>query len=122
MTHPDDPERVLAGLGGTIAASNKVMKSTDGGENWEKVLENTGVHTFARSLQHPDLVYASGRDPSTKLFFAYTTDFGETWEKHIFEEGPDIVTTNDMEVMIIDGKEVIFFGTDKGLISFSVTP
>jgi photosystem II stability/assembly factor-like uncharacterized protein len=122
ILHHQNSDWVLAGLGGSFAPSNVVRKSTDGGESWETVLEETGIHTFARSLQNPNLIYASGRDTSTKLFFAWTTDFGETWEKQIFEEGPDIVTTNDMEVMIIDGKEVIFFGTDKGLFSFSVTP
>lgn len=120
ITHPDDSDMVLAGLGGAVAASNTVMKSRDGGESWETVIEKTGVHTFARSLKKPSLIYAAGRDASTKLFFAYTTDFGESWEKQIFEEGPDIVTTNDMEVMTIDGKEVIFFGTDKGLFSFTI--
>lgn len=115
-----NPDMVLAGVVGSVGASNVVRKSEDGGKNWETVLDDTGVHTFSRSLQNPDLIYASGRDASTKLFFAYTTDFGETWEKQIFEEGPDIATTNDMEVMTIDGKEVIFFGTDKGLYSFSI--
>ena len=42
------------------------------------------------------------------------------WEKQIFKEGPDLVTTNDMAVMTIDGKEVIFFGTDKGLFTFVI--
>jgi photosystem II stability/assembly factor-like uncharacterized protein len=118
MTHPDDPDKVLAGLGGVIAASNKVMKSTDGGESWRLVLEKTGVHSFALSLANPGRIYASGRDASTQLFFASTTDFGETWEKEIFEEGPSVVTTNDLAVMEIGGREVLFFATDHGLYSF----
>ncbi|CAN5256152.1 hypothetical protein BH23BAC3_BH23BAC3_32840 [soil metagenome] len=120
ITHPDNSDRVLAGLGGAVAASNKMMKSTDGGQSWTTALEQTGIHTFAHSLQKPSLIYASGRDASTKLFFAWTDDFGETWEKQIFEEGPDIVTTNDMAVMTIDGDEVLFFGTDQGLFRFVI--
>jgi len=117
VTHSGDADKVLTGLGG---GSNRVMKSTDGGENWEMVLENTAVHTFARSPQNPNLIYASGRDVTGKLFFAYTSNFGDTWEKQIFEEGSERVATNDMDVMMIDGKEVIFFGTDKGLYTYEV--
>lgn len=120
MTHPENPDKVLAGLGGAFASSNKVMKSTDGGESWRLVLENTGVHSFARSLVNPGRIYAGGRDASTKLFFASTTDFGETWEKKIFEEGPSVVTTNDLAVMEISGREVLFFATDHGLYSYSM--
>lgn len=120
VTHSEDPDMVLAGLAGAIAVSNKVMKSTNGGQTWVNALEQTGILTFARSLRDPNLIYAGGRDASTKLFFAWTIDFGETWEKQIFEDGPDRVTTTDMEVMTIDGKEVIFFGTDKGLFTFVI--
>lgn len=118
ITHPEDPDKVLVGLGGAFAAANNVKKSTDGGESWRLVLEETGIHTFAKSIQKSDLIYASGRDASTKLFFAYTSDFGETWEKEIFEEGPSVVTTYDQAVMMIDGQEILFLGTDQGLFSF----
>ncbi len=120
ILHRQNSDWILAGLGGPVGSSNVIRKTTDGGENWETVLKNTGVHTFTRSKQNPELIYASGRDATGKLFFAYTSDFGDTWEKQIFEEGPERVTTNDMDVMMIDGKEVIFFGTDKGLFTFVI--
>jgi photosystem II stability/assembly factor-like uncharacterized protein len=119
MNDMNNPDIVLAGLGGVIPASNKVMKSTDGGETWEIALAETGVHAFARSLRNPDLIFASGRDPSTNLFFASTTDFGETWQKEIFEDGPQVTTTNDLAVLTIGGKEMLFLATDKGLFSYT---
>lgn len=121
ITLLEDPDLVLAGLGGSIEAANNVRKSTDGGESWDIVLEETGVHAFARSIRNPEIIYASGRDSSTKLFFAVTYDFGETWEKEIFEEGPSPVTTHDISVMTIEGREVMFFGTDQGLFSYTFT-
>lgn len=114
ITHPDNPDWLIAGLDWAA------RKSTDGGQSWRMVLEETGVHAFARSLQNPGLIYASGRHASTKLFFAYTSDFGETWQKEIFEEGPDVVTTNSLAVQVIDGQEVLFLGTNKGVYSFEV--
>lgn len=113
VPHPEDPDRVLVGMSGGT------RKTTDGGKSWRVVLDSTGVHAFARSRDNPEVIYASGRDPSTKLFFATTVDFGETWQKVIFEEGPSMVTTNDLAVLKTNGWEVLFLGTDKGLFSFT---
>jgi photosystem II stability/assembly factor-like uncharacterized protein len=112
-TNPEDTNLVLVGL------SRYAKKSIDGGETWELSLPETGVHAFARSLRNPDLIFASGRDASAKLFFASTTDFGETWQKEMFEDGPSAVTTNDLAVLTIDGKELLFLATDKGLFSYT---
>jgi len=105
---------VLAGLDGFI------IKSTNEGEKWTISLDNIIARTFSRGLSNPDLIFASGRDPSTNLFFAITTDFGETWEKEIFTEGPEAITTNDLEILMIDGREVLFLATDQGLYSFTL--
>ncbi len=110
---------VLVGFGGSFASANNIKKTTDGGETWEISLAETGVHAFTRSISNPDLIFVSGRDPSTNLFFAFTTDFGETWEKEIFTEGPEVITTNDLEVLMIDGREVLFLATDQGLYSYT---
>lgn len=118
MTHREDPDQVLVGFSAFFASANNVRKSTDGGQSWRVVLEETGVLAFAHSLQNSHVIYASGRDSSTRLFFAATADFGETWQKKIFAEGPSVVTTNDLAVLTVDGKEVLFLGTDQGLFSF----
>lgn len=119
ITHRDNPDLVLAGLGGGVAQANNVKKSTDGGQIWHNtVLEKTGVHAFARSVIHPNIIYASGRDASGKVHFAATVNFGETWGKQTFEEGPSSITVNDLAVQVIDGQEVLFLGTNQGLYSF----
>jgi len=120
FTHPDHPDWVMVGLSGAIVQANNVKKSTDGGQSWRTSLEKTGVRAFARSLQHPNVIYAGGRISSGKLYFAATVDFGETWQKEIFEEGPYPITTNDLAVQVIDGQEVLFLGTDRGLYSFEL--
>lgn len=113
ITHPDHPDWVLAGLGWAA------RKSTDGGQSWRTALEGSGFLAFARSLQHSEIIYASGRDTGGKLYFAATSDFGETWQKEILEEGPHPITTNDLAVQVIDGQEVLFLGTDRGLYSYT---
>jgi hypothetical protein len=113
-THPINRGKVLVGL------SWAARKSTDGGQSWRTVLDETGIYSFARSLQHPNVIYAGGRISSGKLYFAATVDFEETWQKEIFEEGPYPITTNDLAVQVIDGQEVLFLGTDRGLYSFEL--
>jgi hypothetical protein len=114
ITHPDNPDWVMVGLGWAA------RKTTDGGQSWRTSLEETGVRAFARSVLHPDVIYAGGWDASGKLFLAATTDFGETWEKEIFEEGPSQIITNDLSVQITDGQETVFLGTNQGVYSITV--
>lgn len=118
VTHPEDPQRVLVGFGGAFTKARHVKRSTDGGDHWQVVLSQTGIHSFARSARYPGVIYASGRDESARPFFALTTDFGDTWEKRTFEEGPSPTTTHDLAVREIGGQEVLFLGTDQGLFSF----
>lgn len=118
MTHPQQPDWILAGMGGAVTLANNVRKSIDGGQSWQLSLEATGVHAFARSARNPERIYASGRDGSGKLFFVATTDFGEKWEKNIFDESPVPIIVNDLGVMTIEGNEVLFLGTDQGLYSY----
>lgn len=120
ILHHQHSDSVLAGLSGPVTSSDVIRRSTDGGISWNTVLEQVGIHTFLRSNKNQNLIYGSGRDVSGKLFFVWTTDFGETWEKEIFEEGPDGLNTNDMALMNIDGNEVLFFGTNRGLFTFTV--
>ena len=71
-----------------------LYKTTDGGENWEKVLEiseNTGINSMVMDPRNPDVIYASseqrrrhvhtkiGGGPETAIY--KTTDGGENWKK-----------------------------------------
>ena len=71
-----------------------LYKTTDGGENWEKVLnvsENTGINNIICDPRNPDILYASseqrrrhvftkiGGGPETALY--KSEDAGKTWRK-----------------------------------------
>ncbi len=71
-----------------------LYKTTDGGQNWKKVLEiseNTGVNNVIADPRNPDIMYASseqrrrhvftkiGGGPETAIY--KSTDGGETWNK-----------------------------------------
>jgi len=71
-----------------------LYKTTDGGKNWEKVLEvseNTGINDMVMDPRDPDVIYASseqrrrhvhtkiGGGPETAIY--KTTDGGENWDK-----------------------------------------
>ncbi len=71
-----------------------LYKTTDRGENWEKILEiseNTGINSMVMDPRNPDVIYASseqrrrhvhtkiGGGPETAIY--KTTDSGENWKK-----------------------------------------
>jgi photosystem II stability/assembly factor-like uncharacterized protein len=112
-TNPSNPDRVLAGLGIGI------RKSTDGGETWETVLEGINTRTFTHSVSDPAVVYASGINAQGTLFFAASGDFGNTWEIVEMDDSPAGVQVNDMVSVMEDGREVLYFGTNKGVFSYT---
>ncbi len=95
--HPDDPDRIyVAALGHPFGPNEErgVFRSTDGGENWEKVLfisDSTGVVDLAMNPENPREIYAAAwraeRKPWTLVDGAReggvyrSTDGGDSWEK-----------------------------------------
>jgi len=97
IVDPKDPDHVfVAALGNTYAASpdRGVYRSTDGGQNWKKVLykdENAGAEDLAFDPSNPQTIYAtlwatrrppwvvypSSNEPGSGLF--KSTDGGDTW-------------------------------------------
>lgn len=96
--HPDDPSvAYVAALGSPFGtnAQRGVFKTTDGGDNWEKVLfidDSTGVVDLAMNPERPDELFAGAwsaeRDPWTIQSgtrwnegggLYKSTDGGETW-------------------------------------------
>ena len=97
IIHPDDPDTVyVAALGNAFAENSErgVFRSTDGGENWEKVLyksDRAGSPDIAMDGGNPRILYASilqarryqhtlqagGEDCG----FWRSTDGGDSWEE-----------------------------------------
>ncbi len=117
--HPKKSKVILAGCAGVVPPARIIRKSNDGGENWHTVLQGINTHTLAHSVSDPRILYASGRNAKGTLFFAVTTDFGETWERVTMENSPTGIIVNDMISVMENDREVLYFGTNKGLYSFT---
>ena len=99
--HPEDPNIVYVGALGRLWGPNEergLYKTTDGGENWEKILyidEKTGVMDVQMSPDDPDTLLVATyqrkrdiydtNDPEVKWGpgsgIHKTTDGGKTWKK-----------------------------------------
>ncbi|MEL7121388.1 MAG: hypothetical protein AAFO07_18215, partial [Bacteroidota bacterium] len=103
LIHRDNPNIVYVAAMGTIWGTNKergVYKTTDGGENWEKVLyldESTGCADLVVDPTNPNKVIAAmweyGRKPWTfnsggeKSGMYVTHDGGKNWERKTEKDG-----------------------------------
>ena len=104
VIHPDDPDVVFVAAQGALHAPNSergIFKSTDGGENWEKVLfvnTLTGCSELSMDMTNPDVLYATMWEHQRKPWIVISggegsgvyksTDAGTTWKK-IHEGLPD---------------------------------
>ncbi len=116
-----------------------LYKTTDGGENWIKVIdisENTGINNVVMDPARPDIMYATaeqrrrhvhtkiGGGPESAVY--KSTDGGETWRKimkglpkvHIGGMGIDISPANPDVVYLIfeaaEGKGGFYKSTNRG--------
>ena len=119
IIHPQKTTHILAGTAGGFASANLIRKSTDGGETWKTVLEGINTRTFTHSADNPEWVYASGRNTDGSLFFVASGDFGESWETIEWDDSPAGVQINDMVSVMEDGQEVLYFGTNQGVFSYT---
>lgn len=94
--HPQDPDIVYVAVMGHLFSENEergVFKTSDGGENWEKVLylgPKVGVVDLVMNVSNPDILYAAAYD-KVRLPWHYeaggegsrvyrTLDAGVTWD------------------------------------------
>ena len=97
-----------------------IRRSTNNGETWETVQEGNIILSFFESVMNTNIIYASGINQNGTLFFTASNNFGDTWQTIVFENGPTGIRVNDMISVLQDGKEVLYFGTNKGLYSFTI--
>ncbi len=112
LINPNSSDQAIIGLGG-------ILKTTDNGESWEAAFNEAAIYTLTHSARDPEVVYGSGVNALRQLFFIASNDFGDSWQTVEFEGGPTQIQVNDMISVMQNGKEVLYFGTNKGLYSFT---
>ncbi len=112
ITKPNDVNVHLVSLAG-------VRKSVDGGETWYPVLA-INAFTFAHSARDPKTVYAGGENAKGSLFFAVSHDFGESWKMVEIKDSEERFEVNDMLSVIVNGKEVLYLGTNQGFYTYTL--
>lgn len=105
-----------------VGMEGQLIRSTDGGDNFDIVVEPEGGTYFLTLDRNPifsNIVYASGSEFGTtpgQLFFYKSKNFGRTWTKVINNEDPvDNIATRDMEAHAFTIKPGLYMGTNKGV-------
>lgn len=111
---PGRSSHLLLGLG------VGVFRSTDLGESWESVFDDAAVLSLANSPRSSRTVYGSGINQNRTLFLLATPDFGTTWAINEMEGSPTDIQVNNLTVVEQNGREVLYFGTNKGLFSYRI--
>ncbi len=139
---PRDSDVVYVAAEGSVwgpGGDRGLYKSTDGGENWKKILEiskHTGVNNIIADPRNPDVLYATseqrrrhvhtkiGGGPESHVY--KSTDAGENWRKiekglpkvHIGGMGIDISPVDPDVLYIImeaaEGKSGFYRSTNRG--------
>ncbi len=142
LVDPRDSETVYIAAEGSAwgpGGQRGLYKTTDGGENWEKILEvseHTGINNVIHDPRDPDVLYATseqrrrhvhtkiGGGPESKVY--KSTDAGENWRKimsglpkvHIGGMGIDISPVDpDVLYLIVEAaedKSGFYRSTDRG--------
>ncbi|KAB1064435.1 WD40/YVTN/BNR-like repeat-containing protein [Salibacter halophilus] len=140
--HPNNSDIVYVAAYGPLwskGGDRGLYKTTDGGENWTKILdidEYTGVNEVHLDPRNPDVIYATAHQRMRKVFtyisggpgsgIFKSTDGGESFEElksglpvdNMGRIGMDISPVNpDVLYAIIEGKydkEGVYKSTDRG--------
>ena len=114
--NPDDSDQIMVSLGGGI------RRSIDFGETWTTVLQAPYIfYTMTPSASDASVIYASGEAfQNGQLFLFRTEDFGDSWQTVTVDTTIQDVHVNDMVSVLEDGREVIYFGTNKGVFTHEV--
>ncbi|HKI43888.1 MAG TPA: hypothetical protein VKA08_01025 [Balneolales bacterium] len=121
LIYPLHSDTLLIGEEAGIKEGNGIKRSYDDGQTWTKVYNQTPVYALTGDPINADQVYASGHNQASTLFFASSPDFGDTWNIVTDNPGPSGVYTNTLFADTLNGKKVLYFGTNKGVYRY-VTP
>ena len=140
--HPEDGNTVYVAATGPLwsaGGDRGLYKTTDGGENWEKILDistHTGIHEVHLDPRDPDLVYAVAHQRRRRVFTYISggpesavyksTDGGENFRKvmsgmpggDIGRIGMDVSPVNPDVVYVVveaqSGRGGFYRSTDRG--------
>lgn len=120
LMHPVDSSRALLGMEGHI------LRSEDGGQTWETLYEPpqyTYIFDFTtRTTGNQTIVYAAGSENGTqagRLTLHRSSDFGDTWERIVYEEGPDPAAIRTMQLVDVKGRDYLYLGTTVGVFVYT---
>lgn len=115
---PNDPEFILAGMEGTL------LRSNDGGESWESVLEPEGYPYFyglAFSEVEPGRAYAAGAENHANpqpLVLYVSDDHGATWNE-VEIEAAEYGGAFDVLSVEEAGGEAVYVATQQGIYRYA---
>ena len=118
LINPHYSDTLLIGEEAAIEEGNGIKRSFDGGQNWTKVYNQTPIYTLVSDPLDYNQVYASGHNQNSTLFFASSPDFGNTWKIVSDSAGPANIYTNALFADTLNGKKVLYFGTNKGVYRY----
>lgn len=120
IEHPEEPGQFLLGMEG------HVLRSEDGGQSWETIYEPSGytyIFDFAaRTEGSRTVIYAAGSEDGTqagRLTLHRTDDFGDTWDRVAYTEGPDPAAIRALAVPSETNADRIYLGTTHGVYIFT---
>ena len=120
LIHPEDSDHIMVAIRGGASWDVPIRASTDGGDTWETRYSNgPNIQALAGSPSYPNIGYAAGSKAERTLFFARTTDFGNSWEIVEHEEGPQDIQVKEMIATEHEGEQILIFGTNKGVYSYT---
>ncbi|HKI46660.1 MAG TPA: hypothetical protein VKA08_15130, partial [Balneolales bacterium] len=119
ITQPGNLNNMLISFSPSYTDSIRISKSTDDGKTWKGVYNKANISALVQNTQDKRIVYASGLNDSQTLFFAASNNFGDTWQTVTDTTGPTGITTNDLVAATVNGQEVLFFGTNKGVYEYT---
>ena len=119
VPNPTNPQALLLGMEGYI------FKSPDEGETWTLSHESPTyayIIDIENSPTTENRIYATGSDNGTgggDLFFLVSNDFGETWEKVSWSEGPGGLAVTDLTILKVEDRDFLICATDEGLFTYA---
>ena len=95
-----------------------ILKTTDGGKSWNKVLEDSTKGMFLDAMDFSDNKngIVVGDPIDQKVYLSTTNDQGNTWKRMVYNDNPNILSTHTGEAFFASsgtnikliGKEIVF--------------